>query len=181
MGEKLCMKHTWDDETFDDIDWTSHGRGLRRHDKHKVTMVKYLNDILPLGKQVHRYNAKYPESCTSCPAPIEDREHFWRCPARSIQKWKAQCYKTIFTTLQDLDTAPPLQTLFLEALKAELDGRRPDSIQVPDNPIIQAVAQAQEAIGWHHILKGRFSMNGRASKTHTWAPKQQRGTTVNHG
>jgi predicted RNA-binding Zn-ribbon protein involved in translation (DUF1610 family) len=84
-------------------------------------MVKYLNNILPLGHRVHKYDPKYPPTCPSCPAPIEDRHHFWNCPATSRNEWRKQeCRKSILNILTKTDTAPPLQQLFLEAFNALL-------------------------------------------------------------
>jgi hypothetical protein len=90
LKEKLKLKYCWSNEEIDDIDWAAQGRALQRHDKRRETMVKYLNDILPLGKRVHMYDPKYPPTCPSCPAPIEDRDHFWNCPATSRNEWRKQ-------------------------------------------------------------------------------------------
>jgi hypothetical protein len=105
LKEKLKLKHCWSDEEIDDINWAAHGRALRRHDKRRETMVKYLNDILPLGKR----DPKYPPTCPSCPAPIEDQDHFWNCPATSRNEWRKQCRTSILDILTKTDTAPPLQ------------------------------------------------------------------------
>ena len=155
LKKKLCAQHAWDDETFEDIDWTSHGRALNYQQKHRITMVKYLNDCLPLGKRVHRYNIKYPETCPSCPAPLEDSDHFWSCPATSRNKWRKTCHKALLDQLNELDTAPPLQALLLEAAKAVLQGTPLDNIAI--EPEVQHVADAQANIGWHQLFKGRFS------------------------
>ena len=87
----LCHQHGWTIQIFDTIDWTSHGRALRRHEKHRVTMVKYLNDCLPLGKLIHKYDPEYPKSCPSCEAPMEDIQHFWACPSADRIKWQWDC------------------------------------------------------------------------------------------
>jgi hypothetical protein len=155
LKKRLCHKHAWTQEIFEDIDWTSHSRALNYHHKHRVTMVKYLNDHLPLGKRVHLYNPKYPQECPSCPAALEDSDHFWRCPATSRVKWRKECQQAILDKLNELDTAPPLQSLLLEATKASLEGRPPETMAVES--AVQHVAEAQANIGWHHIFKGRFS------------------------
>jgi len=49
MKEKLCHKNAWSEDEFDKIDWVSHGRALSRLKPHKTTLVKFLNDILPVG------------------------------------------------------------------------------------------------------------------------------------
>jgi hypothetical protein len=162
MRAKLCHKHAWDEETFDDIDWDSHGKALRRLQKHKKTLVQYLNDIHPVGKRVHMYDPKYPENCPSCPAPVEDREHLWRCPAQSRQKWRKECYGAMLKTLTEQDTALPVQELLVDALHRLLHGRSFDDMVV--DPAVADIAAAQAKIGWHHILKGRFSTMWRAAQ-----------------
>lgn len=136
------------------IDWVSHGRALNRMNSHKSTLVKYLNDILPVGKVVHRYDPKYPLSCPSCPAAIEDRDHFWRCPAISWQQWRKDCKSNMLQALNKFDTAPPVQSLLLDALDALMHGKPLESITI--HPLVEEVAEAQAQVGWHQILKGRF-------------------------
>jgi hypothetical protein len=148
LKRKLCHKNAWDETTFNDIDWTSHNRALNYHQKHRVTMVKFLNGILPIGKRVHLYNSKYQQECPSCPAPIEDSEHFWRCPATSRTKWRKDCQKAILDKLNELDTAPPLQSLLLEATKASLDGRPPHTIAI-DPAAIHSPAHFTTEVGTH--------------------------------
>jgi hypothetical protein len=63
MREKLCKDNSWEEEHYDSIDWDSHGRALKQLHNHKSTLVKYLNNILPVGQKVHKYNPKYPENC----------------------------------------------------------------------------------------------------------------------
>jgi hypothetical protein len=111
LKDKLKLKYCWSDEELDDIDWAAHKRALRRHDKRRETMVKYLNNILPLGCQVHMYNPKYPPMCPSCPAPLEDRDHFWNCPATGRNEWRKQCRKSMLDILTKTITAPPLHQL----------------------------------------------------------------------
>ena len=120
LQARLCLRHAWSDEEFHDVDWISHSRALKRHDKHRVTMVKYLHDWLPLGKRVHTYNKKYPASCPSCNAPVEDRTHFWACPSEERHTWKRGAYQSIKKYLQTNNTAPDLQTLMLDGLQMVL-------------------------------------------------------------
>ena len=127
---------------------------LSRLKPYKTTLVKYLNDILPVGKMVHRYDPKYPPSCPSCSAALEDRYHLWTCPAISRHQWRKDCQSNMLQALNKCDTAPPSQSLFLEVLDALLHGKPNESI--PVDPTVAEVAEAQARIGWHQILKGRF-------------------------
>ena len=167
--KKLCSKHAWSEEDFDDIDWTAHGQALKRIKKHRKTIVQYVNDWLPVGKRVHTYDPKYPESCPSCPAQVEDTEHLQNCQAQSRKKWRKECHSAMLKALKATDTALPLQELLLEALKALLHGRPTAEIHV--DPAVADVAAAQEIIGWHHILKGRFSKSWKTAQDKYLGPR----------
>jgi hypothetical protein len=162
MRDKLCHAHNWSQEDFESIDWTAHGRALHRLSKHKTTLLKYLNDIIPVGKLANTYDSKYPANCPSCPEPMETREHFWKCPAQSRHKWRKQCQGNLLKLLTDLDTATPLQQLFLDAMDAMIQGKPLNSI--PIDPAVAHVATAQAQVGWHQLLKGRF--------VHQWSETQ---------
>jgi ferredoxin-thioredoxin reductase catalytic subunit len=157
----LCHKNGWSMQDLEDVDWISHSRALNKNDSRRITFVKYLNDWLPLGKQVNRYGARYSCICASCNLnEVEDRDHFWNCPAAPRREWRQKCFRTMKECLQTLETAPPLQDLFLDSLRAMLHN---ESIQtVPVHPAVAHVAQAQAAIGWHQILKGRISKSWAA-------------------
>ena len=89
LTEYICKKSGWATrDVFEFIDWEAHGHALQRHGKHRTTLVKYLHNILPIGKQVHCYNQKYPPNCPSCHADLEDIDHFWNCPAPARLRWQ---------------------------------------------------------------------------------------------
>ena len=144
LRHALCQKFEWNLHTFNDINWTAHGRALRRHQSHRVTMVKFLNGILPVGKMVHKYSAKYSPTCPSCPAQLEDTHHLFHCPAESRQSWRITCYQAVAKTLTDLKTPFPIQELFLAGFKAALH----DTNEYPDpqEATLNHIAQAQTAI-----------------------------------
>jgi len=163
--QRLCHRHCWDKATFDDIAWESHRLALKRCDKHRTTLVKFLNDILPIGKMVHRYDpSKYPESCPSCNEPVEDRHHYWTCQAPNRIAWRADSILRLRKKLESIHTALPLQELLLEGYHWALHQHQQSVIKIPDG--METLAAAQHAIGWEHILKGRF--------TKQWIPIQDR-------
>jgi hypothetical protein len=155
LKHRLCHRHAWSDAVFEDVAWSCHGRALRRHLKHKATFVKYLHDWLPLGKQIHRYDKKYPASCPSCDAPMEDRDHFWSCPAQSRIQWKQSFIRSFNNYLRDIGTAPDLQSQLIDAMRVILFSA--SAIGISIQPGLRGIATAQRDIGWHQILRGRFS------------------------
>ena len=160
LKEHMCNKNHWDQQQFDNIDWICHSRALKRHENHRITMVKYLQDWLPVGKQVHRYNRKSNPACPSCPCTLETRDHVMRCPAR--QQWRNQCLDAIQKEMEQVhhSTCHHLTALMLAGVATVLTPG--GNLQaIPAHPSVQHVAKAQEEIGWEQILKGRFAMEWR--------------------
>jgi hypothetical protein len=155
LKKYMMDKYAWEEEHFNEVNWQNHGRALRRLEKHRKTLVQYLHDWTPVGTKVHQYDVKYPASCPSCQAPVEDRDHLLYCPAPCRDKWRNECYSTMLQTLNKLDTCPQVQELFLSALRVVLDNHDTASIRV--EPAVASIGRAQADIGWHHILKGRLS------------------------
>ena len=153
LGNKLMEKYDWDSQTIEDIAWNSHGRAIRRMDQHRVSLIKYLHRILPVGHLVHKYNIKYPQECPACNHHDETFDHFMECPARrqARQKW----YQAVFQYTVKHPTAPSIQQLLLSAMKQVLEPSDNHNLLIDDS--VAAIAACQQAIGWKQILFGRFS------------------------
>ena len=154
LQQKLMQRNNWTEDTFEDIDWEAYRRALNRHDKHRTSLIKYHHGILPVGKRANQYDNKYPATRPSCIAPLETQEHLHRCPSR--HQWRTKCLQDIRTKLIKLDTHPEMVDLFSAGLAAVLQGETSDTIQVPQG--MEEIAEAQAAIGWDQILKGRIAM-----------------------
>jgi hypothetical protein len=105
----------------------------------------------------------------------ETRDHFWKCNAASGVEWRPKCYRAMRDCLVKLDTAAPLQQLFLEKLRSQLYS---DITPVHVHPEVAHVAASQDEIGWGQLLKGRF--------TKQWGEFQNaylgsKATTCNNG
>lgn len=153
LRKHLCKKFEWDDATFEDVDWTNHGIALKRLGKHRKTLVKYLHSFTPVGVRAHMYDKRYPPECPSCGFPQETTHHLIHCPKRKEQR--EQWYKAILDYTTKQHTYPPLQDLIMSAMRAQLDDQPDDSIDIPAE--VQEAANAQAAIGWRQLFKGRLS------------------------
>lgn len=138
--------------------------------------MKYIHKILPIGKQVHRYDPKYPPNCPSCNCALEDIKHFWRCQSFTRLQWRRTFLAELRKTLIRLGTGPLVRELLVSKLRAVLDGDNPDS--VPEHPDLEEICRQQELIGWDQLMLGRFAKGwGRHHRTqpssqdkraHTW-------------
>ena len=155
LASKLKKDNDWSDNTFHDINWEASRRALRRLRKAKVQLVKHLHNMTPVGKLVNSYNPKYPAGCPSCNDPIETRSHVYQCPATTRAIWRHKFLSNLRKKLETLNTRLDLQELMLEGVKATLEGREAGTIHAPDT--VQDLFEAQSAIGWDQLLKGRLS------------------------
>ena len=164
LEKKLMKDKGWTQETLDDVNWDASRIAMNRLRKHRTTLIKYVNGILPVGSMVTRYDIKYSPACPSCPEQLETTQHMIRCPGPTRQQWRQQFIHKLRMKLEKLGTALDLQELLLEGVKASIEGRAADTIHVPESA--QDVATRQAAIGWEEALRGRLSQ--------AWSVAQQR-------
>ena len=162
---KLCKRYGWSQETARDINWEASRLALGRLRQHRVTLIKHLNNVAPLGWLVHLYDPKHPSSCPGCDHPEETREHLYQCDGPRRLEWREQFRSDLGEAMDKQTTAADLKVLMLEGIQSVLEARDPDTIQVPDTEAAAAVFAAQSAIGWPELLKGRLSK--------AWAHNQQ--------
>ena len=163
LEKALKEKYEWNDVTFNDVNWEAMRLALRRLRAHRTTLLKHINNISPVGKLVHIYDPKYPESCPSCEEPIETRDHLYACSGAQRLEWRQAFYQSLAKNLVELKTYDPLRELLVRALKAMIEGEDVETIVVPEG--LEALAAAQSAIGWKELFKGRLS--------NQWAKYQQ--------
>ena len=163
LVEHLQKKFNWSQETFDSIDWESGRIARNRLKQHRTTLIKHLNDVVPVGSRVSRYDPKYPAACPSCPEPLETASHLYLCPCPSRTQWKDQFISKFRKHLDEEGTRLDLMELMLEGIKSAFEGRAADTIHVPETTMDIATDQAY--IGWENILRGHIS--------NLWVPAQQ--------
>jgi hypothetical protein len=118
-------------------------------------MAKYLNDIAPVGRIVHKYDPKYPAGCPSCPKGIETQEHMLMCPCPKRCEWRNKLVTEITEILEEYQTPPIAQQLLIQGIQQSFGNNTPMNLNVP--PTIATIANAQNSIGWDQLLKGRLA------------------------
>ena len=162
---KLQKKFGWSNETRDDVNWEACRLALNRLRRHKVTLIKHLNHVAPLGWLVNKYDNKYPKSCPSCNHEEETREHLYHCSGPRRMEWRESFYANLGEALDKQNSAADLKSLLIEGIKSVIENRDPSTINVPDTDAAAAIFVAQSAIGWAELFKGRLSKS--------WARYQQ--------
>jgi len=163
----LKVKYEWNDEQFDMIDWTSHGKMLEKIQMHtRPTTHKAIHGWLYTGSWQEKIHATSPH-CTLCNVK-EDNDHVLKCIA--TQPERTLLLEKFRITLQKITTAPIIHTNMMHYLNELLDGGISVST-IPtnqDDPIDRMAIEAtnqQHQISWNHFLKGRISQ--------LWAPTQE--------
>lgn len=157
MREHLMDRFSWDEDTFEDIDWEGFRRAMGRLDKHRVTLTKHVNNYVAVGRRVNRYDPKYPRECVTCGAAEETADHLILCPPRD--QWRKDCLTAVRNHFSKDDNrwdAPvELQELLLEGVKSVLEDRDPSTIHCAQS--VAHILAAQTAIGWGELFRGRLS------------------------
>jgi hypothetical protein len=183
--EYLCGKNDWTPSDFQQIDWESHRRALNKFPARRTILVKYLNDITPVGKLVNRYDPKYPPNCPSCPAEQETQDHMLTCPCIERQQWRDRLLNAIQEAMDEYKTPEHVTQLFMEGIRYSIGHQA--TMSQPLSPTVSDIESAQTAIGWKQLMKGRMAtawrqaqheaMQGKETKyrnAHTWS------TTIIH-
>ncbi|KAI2509155.1 hypothetical protein MHU86_5274 [Fragilaria crotonensis] len=153
-------RHSWSPQTMAAINWKAHGSALRRHLKKRTFLVKLVHGILPTNLHLHRSDQRR-NRCPSCQSVAESWQHIPCCPSDAHTSWRNSFLKTMEVTCTRLGTMPHLQVLLLRAIREWLHPHSETVFTVQfrggDSPALRRVIFQQNAIGWEHILLGRFS------------------------
>ena len=149
----LCHKFDWTEAIFDDINWEAYRVAMNHLDKYRNTLNKHSCDWVRVGTRVHRDDPKYPKNCPSCPAEEETAPHLLLCPAR--KEWRTQFVQALHEFFKTWKTPLELEELLLEGVASVFEERDPDTVVHAQS--VSHIAQAQAAIGWMEIFRGRLS------------------------
>jgi transcriptional regulator of met regulon len=163
--EYLCKANSWTSDTFNMIDWESHRQALNRLPKHRTILIKFLNNMAPVGKLVHRYNPKYPTQCPSCPEQVETQEHMLVCPCPKRQAWRETFLTKIEDTLAEYKTPLEIKMLMLDGIRYSLG----EIQEMPSNGgfAMTCIESQQATIGWKQLLKGRITQEWKKIQQET--------------
>jgi hypothetical protein len=114
--QNLCKKNDWTLTEFHTIDWESHRQALNQIPAKRTILVKYLNNIAPVGKIVHKYDPKYTAGCPSCIEEIETQKHMLQCPCEKREAWRIKTIQSITEILDEYQTPTIIQQVMLDGI-----------------------------------------------------------------
>jgi hypothetical protein len=141
----LCKKNNWTPTDFQTIDWESHCQALNQIPAKRTILIKYLNNIAPVGKIVHKYNPKYTAGCPSCTEAMETQEHMLQCPCEKREEWQLRTIQNITAILSEYQTPETMQQVMLDVIRHSFGHPAPDDQNTTTMGTTLVTAQA--AIG----------------------------------
>jgi hypothetical protein len=121
LAKMMKDNPAWSVDTVRTIDLQVHGRAVNRHEPRMNTVVKYLHDLLSVGENVNRYDAKYTHQCVSCQQDNETMKHLLMCPAQSRKEWRCPFMTHIRKHLAATETNLELMTIALDGIQTVLN------------------------------------------------------------
>ena len=164
LKEYIRLRNNWTSTTCDTINWQAHGKSLRSHLHLKTHLVKLVHGILPINSKLHR-NDLIRGLCPCCKVHKETWPHILRCAAPSRTEWRTNMLTAIDLKCESLRTHPTLRHALINAItnwtKWDMDDQEftyePDPSYITSQRFVCLIAQ-QNAIGWHQLFLGRFSV-----------------------
>ena len=158
----LRDRNQWSQATFDYINWPAHGASIRNHMHCRTQLIKLVHGILPTNAKLHR-DDHIRNRCPCCRNAKEDWTHILSCDAPSRSKWRRNMIQAVDIKCESLKTHPELRALLITSLQRWMHWLTENhdekfEVHLPTNTptsMAQLIAK-QNAIGWQHILLGRF-------------------------
>jgi hypothetical protein len=158
----MTESNDWEPAVLDDIWWEIHGKAMSSfHIGNRTTLQKFIHKRWACNEKENRYFEYKPDMCKKCSDTTETQLHVLQC--NNCDK-RADARKQFIINLRKImantKTNSDLSRVLVHNIDAWLHMRDPEPLHnLVDNPSSQFVAtvQAQCAIGWHQIFKGRMS------------------------
>jgi hypothetical protein len=144
------------DEAIDSVDWASHRTSIMTYKGSTTFLVKFLHDLLPVGKRVQQYDQeKYTSKCPSCDEEMEDTKHLLLCQDQERKKWQSELRQSVIQHSNKVGSDIELIAILDTALSTFFEQK--EFPREEFDPKFTALIESQEAIGWDQVLYGRFS------------------------
>jgi hypothetical protein len=152
----LMTRNNWTEPTFRSINWTVPSKALLTLERStQIFIIKFAHDHLPTRRHMYRIKQAETDKCPACHHIVESAWHIFSCPRRSI--WREKFLQTLHDTLSYNHTQPDLTLILLQGIRGALSNPTFQMSAANREPQFVSLVNAQNKIGWQHILKGRFS------------------------
>jgi hypothetical protein len=164
MRNRLITRNNWTEHIFQSIHWDTPGKALATLEHStRIFITKFAHEHLPTRRHMKRIGEAESDQCPSCRNTTETSWHILNCANRT--EWCNTLHKHLSDVLYVNKTQPDLAIILMQGVR--------EAIKYPNYQMEESnrehrftiLVQAQNLIGWNHILKGRFS--------HHWIQCQQ--------
>jgi hypothetical protein len=160
IRDYLCKRFTWDQVTFESIDWAVHTAVYSKIPRTRTFFCKLGWKQLPIGARLHKWSPSYDHRCPSCDQEHEDDDHVYRCAHMLRAQWRTDLFRALqdkFGSFLDPDLLAIIRiglTSFFADSSVDFTERFPADSQ--DHPYTRLITQ-QGLIGWDHFIRGKIS------------------------
>ena len=151
-------KHGWSKFTSERINWKAHGAGLKKQLKYQSHYVKLVQGLLPTNHKVFRHDLKR-RGCPICTCRDETWSHIVQCPHPSRTKWRNNLCQEVRSKCHTLQTKPELVEILIQGMQGWMEWKGDTEFvlhaDLYDDEYRRLILN-QNAIGWKHVLLGRF-------------------------
>ena len=160
----LKEKFTWDQETFNSIDWKSLTTFIQTLPlEQKVSFIKHSHKWRPTNKKLIQmeYDETENSECMLC-NEIEDDDHPFQCNDPIMQDAQEETLEILKTSLTKIHTSTTITSTIITHLRQWMRNTElsPSQSLHPDIKYHQEIQKAinqQNKIGWDHFICGRIS------------------------
>jgi len=156
MIAHICKTNGWEMEVFNQVDWEAHHQAVMNSDLPSTFINKYLHNILPTGKVIHKHQKYHNHCCPSCGEPFEDRFHLLRCQHFERKKWSGNLSQALRDFCKRTHVSGEMTHLIVEGVYWEMQDSPLENIQQYPSAL-QPLINSQNNIGWDQFFKGRLS------------------------
>ena len=151
----LINKYEWSERVFRDIDWTAHQREIQKVPPgRKVTLVKYIHGWLATKARRSREGVFNNAMCPLC-GEDEIRVHIFECQSAQMEAIRQPRWRKFFRDIDNITMAGCREVL--QVGLSTVVGEVPASeLRTSWSQELQSAYEAQEEVGWAHILYGRI-------------------------
>jgi hypothetical protein len=152
IRQYLMTSNLWTEKIIDNINWDAHGASHLYHWWQRCYLIKMVHRHLPVGKTVHRRNAKYSPICPGCRTKIKTQDHYIQCLAPSRIQWRIRMLAAVRQVMERLKTDLNLQEMILNCINSAISERA----IIIKGPFHNAL-DSQSKIGWIDMIQGYWS------------------------
>jgi hypothetical protein len=164
LQNRMITRNNWSTQIFKSIHWDAPGKALMTLEHStQIFLTKFVHEHLPTRKHMKKIGETDSDKCPSCLHTQETAWHMLKCENR--EEWRGKLQQTLRNTLHINKTQPDLQIILLQGVKEAIKDPNYQMNTTNREPRFQLLIQAQNLIGWNHLIKGRLS--------HHWIQCQQ--------